>query len=148
MAKRSMRAMDVRVSASSANWAAMTSIDADVYGVETGGGERNVGEAFSADQDYPHICSGKRAMEEVTFNCLFDDGGSGAWHEVRGIHTTAGGAIYVRWAPEGSTSGAYGFYTGPAICTECAPPPGNVEDGECIGFSFSVACQEVVSETL
>ena len=148
MAKQTMRALDVRVADESTPWASMTSLCADVYSVDTGGGVRTVGEGYTGCQDYAHIGAGKRGPETATFNCLFDDDASSAWDTVRAIHETDAGAIWVRWAPEGSTTDAYVWYTSEAICTECPPPSGNVENGEPIAFDFSVTCAVFSTETL
>lgn len=150
MSKVTMRALDVRVSDTSTAWGSMTSLCADVFGVDVSGGSRNVGEGYAGCRDTAYIGSGKRTPEEITVNALFDDGAAAgdAYEEVRSIHEDAPGTIFMRWAPEGSTTDAYVFYAEDGIVNECPPPSGNVEDGEPISFSFGVTCAEIVSESL
>ena len=148
MAKRTFRAADLRVSATSTSWAGQTSLDADLYSISVGGGDRNVGECFVAAQDYPEMGAGKRTAENITVNCIFDDTAAHAYQTVRPIYETAGGAIFVRWAAQGSVSGAYGHEILNGICTSCPPPEGDVESGDCIGFSFGVTAAKIDTMTL
>jgi hypothetical protein len=126
----------------------MSSIDGEVYSVDISGGERAVGQQHVADADTPLVAAGKRSMETATFNCVFSDTAAEAYRLVRGYHETAGGGMAAKWAPEGSASGSYVFSTGTGICTECLPPAGNVEDGQPIMFSFTVACAVISTEVL
>jgi len=148
MPKMTMRALDVRVLDSSSVWGSMNSLCADNYSVDISGGARSIGEGYTGCQDYAYIGAGKRAPEEVSVNCLFDDDTGHAYELVRGYYETAPGTIYVRWAPEGSTSGNYAWFTGKAYVTECPPPSGNVENGEPIAFTFSVTGATLTTESV
>jgi hypothetical protein len=118
-----------------------------VASVEVGGGERNVGELFTADGDYALLAPGKRTPVDVTVRYVYSEAGSTG---VTGLTTAlfnaytadGGGHLGVRWAPKGNSSGVFVYYTGTSTNQShlVSPgfPMGEVGPGEVIANEFVV----------
>jgi len=124
--------------------------------VEVGGGERNVGEAYTADGDIPLLGGGKRGPLEVTVNYVYAEGSTGAtgMAEIcRGVYETAGGGTFnVRWAPKGSDTGNFLYTTNTATdgthLVFPGYPVGEVEPGDPIANELSLSTSMLIKGTI
>lgn len=99
--------------------------------VEPDGGERKAGEFFTFDTDYPGLTRGKRESIDVKVNILYTEGGSDAWATVNTAYEN-NSALYVRWAPQGNTTGYSRYTTGAGIVTSMVYPKGEAESPDAI----------------
>lgn len=100
-------------------------VSGQTNGVEVSGGERAMGESFTADTDTPIVTLGKRAALEVKVNALYSEVTTELYTLVKTAYE-AGSALYVRWAPKGNTAGNIQYTTAAAYVT--APPYQSVAD--------------------
>lgn len=126
---------------------AFVDISGQANGVEVSGGERAVGEAFTADTDTPIITIGKRGGVEVKVNALYTEVTTEAYTLAKTAYE-AGSALYVRWAPKGNTSGNILYTTDAAYVT--APPyqgVADVGDGEALALEIALQTGKITQTT-
>lgn len=113
--------------------------------VTVDGGERNMGEYYTADGDTAVLRGGKRVPTSVTVNALYTVGVTDPFKVVRDIHYTAGGGTsttipMVRFSPGGGNTGDFQFVTNATdrVLRNVTNPQGDVEPGDVIPFEMTV----------
>lgn len=117
---------------------AYTAISGLAASVEVDGGERNMGETFTAEGDTPIVTPGKRAALNVKVKAVYTEATAEAYQLVKTAYEAAS-ALYVRWAPKGATTGYEQYTTAQGVVTN---PPyqgvADVGDGSALMVEFSV----------
>lgn len=145
----SFRAAVVKVSTTSLAYASMTDVSGSTAAVTVSGGERATGEAHTFTGDTPVLTAGKRGSIDVTVRYPYTEEAAEAFETVRAQYETAGGALYVMWAPKGSTpTSNFTFDTGAAIITSFKYPEGEAGDGAVAMAEFTVKAVSITKSTV
>lgn len=125
-----------------------TDISGLANSVEVDGGERNMGETFTATGDTPIVTPGKRAAMNVKVKSVYTEATSEAYALAKAAYE-AGSALYVRWAPKGNTTGNVQYTTASGIVTN---PPyqgvADVGDGSPLMTEFTVMVPSITQATV
>lgn len=128
----------------SLNGSAWVDVSGYSNSVEVSGGDRGIGETFTADGDTPIITAGKRGGLRVTAQSVFTQNDSDAWDAFDTTYTAdGGGAFYLRWAPKGSDSGNQQFTTAAGEIESLSYPQGASDSPDALMFSVTVACASI-----
>lgn len=103
----------------SANGSAWTAVSGESGSVTIDGGERSTEETFTWDADTPIVSSGKRGKLSVKVRILYRVDPASGWTMSKTAYE-GDSALYVRWSPEGGTSGKKRYTTSAGKVT--APP--------------------------
>lgn len=125
-----------------------TAISGLANSVEVDGGERNMGETFTAEGDTPIVTAGKRAALNTKVKAVYTEATSEAYALAKAAYEAAS-ALYVRWAPKGNTSGYIQYTTASGIVTN---PPyqgvADVGDGSTLMVEFTVMAPSITQATI
>jgi hypothetical protein len=127
------RGCKIEISTNGTNW---TDISGWFNKIEVGGGERNIGEFFTADGDTPILGAGKRAALELTVAVVYTEGGGDPFSVLLTAFESAG-PLYVRWSPKGGAAGQNMYTTSAGYVTTPVYPGGEVEPGDVIPVEFT-----------
>ncbi len=132
----------------STNGSTFTDISGLANSVEPDGGERNMGETFTAEGDTPIVTRGKRAALNVKVKAVYTEATSEAYALTETAYE-AGSDLYVRWAPKGNTSGYKQYTTAKGTVTD---PPyqgvADVGDGSALMVEFTVMTPSITPATI
>lgn len=130
------------------NGSTFTDISGLANSVEVDGGERNMGETFTADGDTPIVTAGKRAALNTKVKAVYTEATSEAYALAKTAYEAAS-ALYVRWAPKGNTSGYVQYTTASGVVTN---PPyqgvADVGDGSALMVEFTVMAASITQATI
>ena len=121
-----LRDLEISLSTNGSSW---TDISGFANSIGIGGGDREIGEFFTADGDIPVLGAGKRAALELTVKILYTEGGSDPYTTVRSAYENAT-ALYVRFSPKGGDSGEFMFTSAAGYVMNAVYPQGEVQSGE------------------
>jgi len=122
-----LRAESVEISTDSGStW---SDISGFFNSIGIGGGERNIGEFFTADGDTPVLGAGKRASLELTIRILYTEGVSDPWVTFLSGYENAS-AIMVRFSPLGGDTNENMFTSTDGYVKSHVYPQGSVEVGD------------------
>jgi hypothetical protein len=112
--------------------------------VENSGGDRQSGEAYTADGDAPIIGQGKREPTETKVTVVFTEATDDPFYVIEPYHK-AGSPVLVRWASDGTDTGALQFTTDStyAVLVNINHPGGDVAPGDPIVTELTVKASEV-----
>ncbi len=105
----------VEISTDGSVW---TDISGYAQSVSPGDGSRLTGTAFTFDGAGPIITAGKLDAQESTVNILYTEDTNGAYDRCRTAFDSANSVLYLRVAPNGTTSGNYRHTTGKGVITQ------------------------------
>jgi hypothetical protein len=128
----------VEISTNNSDW---TDISGYAAGITFSGYDRQSGEAFTFDGDEAIVGFGKLNPTEVEVRCVYTNGSTDPYKTVLGQHQTAGGgALYVRWSPEGGDTTGEDIFTSKETskCIGILPPDGEAGPGDPVMFAFKV----------
>ncbi len=96
------------------------------------------GVAYTFDGDTGLVTFGKREPFGIRVRVVYSEANA-AYDALRVLHETAGGgAVYLRWAPDGNTGGNDQFTTPSTKISEWNWPAGDVSSGDPIMCEFVV----------
>jgi hypothetical protein len=124
-----------------------TDISGFAGSVSRGGGQRNTGEAYTADGDTAIVKGGKRQPVDVSVIIVYTEETTPPYDTVRAAYE-AGSDMYVRWSPNGGDSGDEQYTTDAGIVTDCPEPVGSVESGDPLVIQFTVRTPKVTKSTV
>jgi hypothetical protein len=131
----------------SLNGTAWTDMSGFANKIEVGGGEREIGEFFTADGDTPFLGAGKRGHIEL--GCMIaHTEGAGDPSEVIRAAQEAASQFWMRWSPKGGTSGQFMYTTGPGFIKEPIYPKGEVQSGDPIGIEFTLHAPSITKSVI
>lgn len=126
----------VEVSTNGTSW---TDLSGSLSVVDPDGQERAIGSAFTFTGDGAVLVYGKLQPVKIKCKGLFTPTTGEAYVVVEAIHATVGGGdIYLRWSPEGGTSGNKRLSTGKAKLSSFKHPTVDAGDENPIPFEFEV----------
>ncbi len=141
-------AKSYKVEVGTAGTTTWTDISGTFNQVTVSGGDRNVGEAYTADGDVALLGRGKRKPYEVDVKCIYTEITGEAFKVIHDLHVTAGGAdAYVRLTPKGTATGDYRYTSSVGTITSCGIPQGEVSKGEVIMFNFKATVADLTQAT-
>lgn len=141
-------AKDLYVALSNDDGASWTDISGFAGSVVPGGGERQIGEAFTFDGEKPIVKPGKLAMLELVLNIVYTEGADEAYDMVESAYES-GEPLMVRWSPAGGLEGDKGYVSDSQ--TYVISPPyagGEAEDPNPIMFEATFNTLGVTPETI
>lgn len=134
----------IEISANGTTW---TDISGFSNSVEVDGGDRSLGEIFTAEGDTPIITKGKRASMNVKMKIVYTEGASDPQEVVRADYES-GTRMYVRWSPKGGGSGAFMYTADPGYIESFSYPVADVGSGDTILTEFSVKVAKITKSVV
>lgn len=139
-----MRATKVEISTDGAAW---TVISGHAASILVAGGERQIGEVFTADGDSPIVLPGKRSSYELTAKCVYTEVGGEPFAVVFAAYE-AGTPIYIRWSPKGGNSTNYLYTSSAGIISSSPYPQGEFGSPDPVTFEFKIKCTSITRTTI
>lgn len=121
----------------SINGTTWTDISGYANSIGVGGGERSIGEFFTADGDTPLLGAGKRSALEITSKIVYTEGASDPFETIRQAYENTT-PFYIRFSPKGGDVGEFMFTSGSGIVKNAPYPQGEVQEGEPTSIEFTV----------
>lgn len=137
----------VKFKTTAGGWAAMSTIAPTGTAISAAGGDRAFGEVNTFDGDVPIVTPGKRGSVSVTVRYAYTDSSTEAFHQIRALYETAGGAIQLAWAPNGTSTNYFEVWrnsTAGGIITAFSYPGGEAGDGAPALCEFTVTGSQFV----
>lgn len=131
---KTMRDVAVDWSTNSSDW---NNIDGTASAVTPDGGDRMMGEVYTADGDTAILGAGKREPIDVEINVVYSEVTTESFMVLEPLYT-AGTPIRVRWTPAGGSTGDYRYTTATGYISSFTYPGGEVETGDPIVTSMTV----------
>jgi hypothetical protein len=103
---------------------------------------RKTGEAFTFDGDTPIITAGKRESMKIKYTYVYTEGASDPQEALRARFEGAL-AVYVRWAPQGSTSGQFRYASAAGYISDFMYPAIDASNAAPIPGGFTVVVPSV-----
>jgi hypothetical protein len=125
----------------SSNGSSWTDISGSSNSIDPGEQTRQSGEVYTFSGDTAVITAGKREPMELEAKILFTPTAGEAWETARAAFETAGGAGYLRWSPQGGTTGNKQYTTPAGVLTGLSYPPAAADDAKpvMVGLKLKVA---------
>jgi len=111
-----------------------------------GGGERAVGESYTADGDTPIVTTGKRGLYEVTGRVVYTEGTGDPFEKVRGAFENQTN-LWLRWSPKGGSTGDFQFTTSAGLVTSMPFPGGDAGSADALITEFVLRCSTITKGT-
>lgn len=127
-----LRAESIEISTNGSDW---TDISGFANSVGIGGGDREIGEFFTAEGDTPVLGAGKRASLELTVKILYTEGVGDPYATVLSAYENAAD-LYVRFSPKGGDSGENMFTSDAGFVSNAVYPQGEVQSGDPVPIEF------------
>lgn len=134
----------VAVSTDGASW---TDISGFASVVEPDGGDRKAGEYYTFDGDTAGLTRGKRESVNLKISVIYTEGGSDAWKKLNDAYE-GNTALYVKWAPQGNSTGNKLFTSGAGIVTSMIYPKAEAESADAIMCEATVKVASVTPSTI
>lgn len=131
---KTMRSVAIDWSTNSSDW---NTIQNTTAAVNPSGGDRMMGEAYTADGDVAIVGAGKREPIDVEVNLVYSEITTESFLKLEPLYT-AGTAIRIRWSPAGAASNDYRYTTATGYISSFSYPGGEVETGDPIVTGFTV----------
>lgn len=137
---KTMRDVAIDWSTNSSVW---NNIDGTTNSVTPSGGDRMMGEVYTADGDTAILGAGKREPIDVEINIVYSEVTTESFLKLEPIYT-AGTPIRIRYAPAGGATGDYRYTSATGYISSFAYPGGEVETGDPIVCSMTVRTPALV----
>jgi hypothetical protein len=121
----------------STNYSTYTDMSGGANSIKVDGGDRNSGEAWTFDGDFPIITVGKLNPAEITIKSLYVDSSVAHYPIVAGMKNNAT-PMNVRWAYDTDTTGGWRFTTATGYVIDAKPPEAQAEPGDPLAFEWTV----------
>lgn len=139
-------AAKVEISANGSSW---TDISGHSQKVSPGGGDRQVGEAYTFDGEGPIVKVGKKTSRETRVDIIYTEASADAFEVARAQFDAAGGGtLYVRWSPSGGTGGTKLYTTNAGFVKEFQYPEVDAEQTGPIKTFFVVQHSSITPSTI
>lgn len=137
----------VEISTNGSSW---TEVSGWANTVEFSGGDRALGEFFTADGDNAIVTAGKLNTYKVTVRVLYTESATtDPFEVVRTQHQTAGGGrLDVRVSPAGGAQNDYRFTLGSGKIETFVWPAGDASSGDALACEFTVAAATIVKDAV
>jgi hypothetical protein len=133
----------------SANGSAWTNVSGSSGGVVVEGGEVQIGEAYTADGNYPLTKVGKMANVSLRIRIVYSEVTGEAYAMAKTAYEGLPTAnLYVRWSPGGGGSGDFGYTSAAGYVTLPPYPGGNADDPNPIVVEVNVATSTITQSTI
>ena len=129
------------------NGIAWTDVSGFANSVSVDGGERGIGEFFTADGDTPILTSGKRSSLEVTVKAVYTEGGSDPYALAIAAYE-ANSPLYVRWSPKGGVSTNFQFTTALGHVLKPVYPQGAADSPDAIAIEVAVKTASIAKSVV
>jgi len=116
--------------------------------VSIDGGERAVGEFFTADGDTPIITSGKRGSFEITVKAVYTEDLTYAPYIMGQTAYDNKTNLRLRWAPKGSTIGNFRFTAAQGPVMKPVLPQGAADSSDAIPIELVIKTLSIVKATI
>jgi hypothetical protein len=140
----SPKAQYVAFSTDNSSW---TDVSGYSNNVEPDGGDRKSGEFYTFDTDTAGLTRGKREPIDLKVSIVYTEGVSDAW-AIANTAYEGNSALYVRWAPQGNTTGNKRFTTSAGIVTSMIYPKGEAESADAILCEMTLKVASVTAATI
>jgi len=131
----------------SANGSAWTDVSGFSNSVSVDGGERGVGEFFTADGDTPILTAGKRSSLEVTVKAVYTEAGSDPYAMATAAYE-GNSALYVRWSPKGGVSTNFQFTTARGHVLKPVYPQGAADSPDAIAIEVTIKTASITKSAV
>ncbi len=138
------RDCEISISTNGSTW---TDVSGFANSIGIGGGERNIGEFFTAEGDTPLIGAGKRSALEVTSRIVYTEGAAEPYEVIRQAYE-AGTVLYVRFSPKGGDATEFMFTSDAGYVRNPVYPQGEVQSGEPIAFEFTIVTPKITKSVI
>jgi hypothetical protein len=115
--------------------------------IEISGGERVTGAAYTADGDTAIITNGKRQPTTITARFVYTESANQPYNMINDAYE-AGSNLYIRWIPDGNTSGNYRYTSGAGIVKNPVYPTGDAESGDVLISELVLEVPEIAEDTV
>jgi hypothetical protein len=116
--------------------------------ISVDGGERAVGEFFTADGDTPIITSGKRGSLEIAIKAVYTEDAVDAPYimaqEAYDNHTN----LRIRWSPKGGGVGTFRFTAAEGPVLKPVLPQGAADSSDAIPIELTIKTLSIVKATV
>lgn len=116
--------------------------------IEPGEQSRQSGEVYTFQGDTAIITAGKREPLEIEVKVVFTPTAGEAWATVRPAFEAAGGKGYLRWSPQGGSTGQKQYTTDAGVLTSLTYPPAVADDANPIMTGFKLKTPKVTESTI
>lgn len=131
----------------SANGSSWTAVSGESGSVVVDGGERATEETHTFDGDVPIVSSGKRGKLSVKVRILYRIDPASGWTMAKTSYE-GDSAFYVRWSPEGATSGKKRYTTSAGRVTTQPYPGGEASSAALIATEVNMECATITESTI
>lgn len=126
-----------------------TNVSGSSAGVVVEGGEVQVGNAYTADGNYPITKVGKMGNVSLRIRIVYSETTGEAYAMAKTAYEGLPTAnLYVRWSPGGGGSGDYGYTTSAGYVTLPPYPGGEVDDPNPIVTEVNLVCSTITQSTI
>lgn len=115
--------------------------------IDPGEQERQTGEEYTLDGDYPVITAGKFQPLEIAVNIFFSTTSGEAWARASAAFTAKSDA-YVRWSPQGGTTGHKMYTTDKGVLNKLTWPSSNASEAGPLLVAFTIKTPKVTESTV
>lgn len=132
----------------SADGSSWTDISGSSNSLESPEQSGAAGEAYTFTGNTAVVTAGKTEPVEITAKILFTPTAGEAFAVVRAQWQTAGRAGYLRWSPQGGTTGNKQYTTSAGVLTGFTWPGGAADDAKPIPCGFKLKAPSIVESTV
>lgn len=132
----------------SANGSSYTDISGSSNSIEPAEQSGASGEAYTYSGDTAIVTAGKTEPVEIVVKILFTPTAGEAFEVVRAQFQASGRAGYLRWSPQGGSTGNKQYTTAAGVLTAFTWPGGAAEDGKPIMCGFKLKVSSITPSTV
>jgi len=116
--------------------------------VSVDGGERAIGEFFTAEGDTPIVTSGKRGLLEITIKAVYTEDAADAPYIMAQTAYDNHTNLRVRWSPKGGNIGDFRFTADDAPIIGPVFPQGSADSADAIPIEIKLKTLGVTKATI
>ncbi len=131
----------------STNYSDYTDLSGGANSITVSGGERQIGETWTFDGEYPVVGLGKPTSYEVTIKSLYVDTSVGHFAVLSAMQKAAT-RMNIRWAYDTDTTGAWRFTAATGYIRQCPPPSTTAEGGDPLTFEWTVSTPSIAEAVI
>lgn len=141
----SFAAAKVEFSTNGSSW---TDVSGVANKIEVGGGDREIGQAFTGSADIAILATGKRAPLELKATIVYTENGGEAWESLVRPAYENGTALYFRWSPKGGSSTNFQFASAAGYVKSPIYPAGEYGPGDPIMAEVTLVTPSVTKSAV